>query len=310
LKQVYTLITVSIAAQLATLPVSLYYFHQFPNYFLLSNLVVIPLSTGIIYMGMLLILISGNAWLLNYVSLFFSKTITLLNAAVMYIRDLPYAVTDNISMDAMEVCLMYVFIVYIFLYFHKKKYDYLKMSLCLLIVGLSMQVIKQAKQRQQKKIIVYAIPKMSAVDFISAQEHVLLTDTSYQEKTGINYMKQNWCNLGLQAPLIASKCMKTGTVFIKDEAIQFYTRRLIILRENGKIKELQQQGKSMAVDYVVISGNVNVKIEAVKAVYKPGCIVFDLTNSSYRLKKWEKECLVLHQRYYSVADSGAYIAEL
>jgi hypothetical protein len=38
--------------------------------------------------------------------------------------------------------------------------------------------------------------------------------------------------------------------------------------------------------------------------------VFDLTNSSYRLKKWEKECLVLHQRYYSVADSGAYIAEL
>jgi competence protein ComEC len=50
-RQIYTMICVSVAAQLFTLPLSLYYFHQFPNYFLITNLVVIPLSTFVIYAG-------------------------------------------------------------------------------------------------------------------------------------------------------------------------------------------------------------------------------------------------------------------
>lgn len=308
--QVSTLITVSIAAQLATLPVSLYYFHQFPNYFLLSNLIVIPLSTCIIYMGMLLIIISGNAFLLNYASLLFSKMVGFLNAAVVYIRYLPYAITDNISIDAMEVYLMYAFIIFLFLYVREKKYNYLKTNLCILIIGLGFQVMKQRKEQQQKKFIVYAIPKMSVIDFISAQEHVLVTDTSYHEKIGIKYMKPNWCNLGLQEPVVAPTNIKTSTLFVKDEAIQFYTKRIIILKDAGKIKVLYQEGKSMVVDYVIVSKNVNVRMKEVLGVYKPRCVVFDLSNSFYRIKKWEKECRVLHQLYYSIADSGAYIAEL
>jgi competence protein ComEC len=47
---------VSIAAQLATFPLSMYYFHQFPNYFLLANLLIVPLSTLVLYEGMILII--------------------------------------------------------------------------------------------------------------------------------------------------------------------------------------------------------------------------------------------------------------
>jgi hypothetical protein len=124
------------------------------------------------------------------------------------------------------------------------------------------------------------------------------------------YMKPNWCNLGLQAPVMASDSMRTNAVFIQHDAIQFYTKRIIILKEDRKIKELHQQGKSMAVDYVIVSGNVNIRMEEVMAVYRPGCIVFDSSNSFYRLEKWKKECRILQQPCYSVADSGAYIAEL
>jgi competence protein ComEC len=308
--QLYTLITVSIAAQLATLPVSLYYFHQFPNYFLLSNLLVIPLSTVIIYMGMLLILLSGNVFLLHHVSFIFSKTVALLNAAVVYIRDLPYAVTDTISIGEVEVYLMYVFIIFLFLYFHKKNYRYLKNCLCVFIAGLCLQVVEQIKEMHQKKFIVYAIPKMRVVDFISGREHVLITDTSYHEKIGINYMKQNWCNLGLHPPVIAPANIRTCTLCRKEEVIQFYTKRIIFISDIRKTRELQQQGKSMVVDYAIVSKNVNMKMERVIAVYKPYCIVFDPCNSSYRLEKWKKECEVLHQRYYCVTDSGAYVVEL
>jgi competence protein ComEC len=77
-----------------------------------------------------------------------------------------------------------------------------------------------------------------------------------------------------------------------------------------KTKELQQLGKTMDVDYVIVSKNVNMKMGEVIAVYKPHCIVFDLSNSSFRVEKWKSECEVLHQRYYCVADSGAYVMEL
>jgi competence protein ComEC len=310
LNQLFTLVTVSIAAQLATLPVSLYYFHQFPNYFLLSNLVVIPLSTCIIYMGMALIAISENAFLLHCASLVFSKTVALLNAAVVYIRDLPFAVTDAVSFGVPEVYVMYAFIIFLFLYFRKRKYVYLKMSLCMLIAGLGLQVMERLKELHQKEFIVYAIPRMRVVDFVCGREHVLLADASYSEKIAGSYMKPNWCNLGLHAPVMATTHMRTATVFIEDEAIQFYTKRIILLKDSRKIKELRQQGKSMTVDYVIVSENMNIGMEEVKAVYKPGCIVFDASNSFYRLEKWKNECRLLQQPCYAVADSGAYIADL
>src|SRR6185295_11648175 len=105
LQQMADLTTVSIAAQLATLPVSLYYFHQFPNYFLISNLLVIPLSTCVMYLGLLLIAVSGNAWMLHWISVVFSKTLTLLNTIVTLISKLPYAVADAIFIHLPEMCL-------------------------------------------------------------------------------------------------------------------------------------------------------------------------------------------------------------
>ncbi len=310
LKQLLTLTTVSIAAQLATLPLSLYYFHQFPNYFLLSNLLVIPLSTCIIYMGMALLVISGISMLFTCLSVAFSKMVALLNAIVVYMQDLAYGVNDNISINEAEMILMYGFIISLFLYFHKKKLHHLKTSLYILIVGLGLQVLEQVNHIQQKKLIVYAIPKMTAIDLINARDHILLVDTSYRKKIGARYMKQNWCELGLTFPVIASATMKTEVVCIHNEIIQFYTRKLIVLRNAEKTKRLKKQGKSLVVNDVILSGNVKIKIKEVMDVYKPACVVFDLSNSIYQLKKWKEECKQLKQEYYAIDESGAYIKEL
>jgi len=49
--KIWEITAVSIAAQIATFPLGLLYFHQFPNYFMLSNLIVIPLAIFILYLG-------------------------------------------------------------------------------------------------------------------------------------------------------------------------------------------------------------------------------------------------------------------
>ncbi|MFO8068205.1 MAG: ComEC/Rec2 family competence protein, partial [Bacteroidales bacterium] len=58
LDKAWAIITVSVAAQLATGPLGIYYFNQFPNYFILTNLAVIPLASLIIYAALFVIILS------------------------------------------------------------------------------------------------------------------------------------------------------------------------------------------------------------------------------------------------------------
>ena len=53
------LITVSLAAQLGTLPITLYYFHQMSNYFLLTNLIVLPLAGILVPLGFATLVFGG-----------------------------------------------------------------------------------------------------------------------------------------------------------------------------------------------------------------------------------------------------------
>ncbi|RZK18400.1 MAG: ComEC family competence protein [Hymenobacter sp.] len=63
----WQLTALSIAAQLATFPLGLYYFHQFPFNFLLSNLIAVPISSIAVYVGIVLLLIKGLVALLSVV---------------------------------------------------------------------------------------------------------------------------------------------------------------------------------------------------------------------------------------------------
>ncbi|OOG75251.1 ComEC/Rec2 family competence protein [Algoriphagus sp. A40] len=74
---------VSLAAQLATFPLSILYFHIFPTYFLIANLIIIPLSFLVMQVGIPLLalswvpilgdglgwLVSGLIWLQNWITL-------------------------------------------------------------------------------------------------------------------------------------------------------------------------------------------------------------------------------------------------
>jgi competence protein ComEC len=110
IRKAWLITSISIAAQVFTLPLSLLYFHQFPNYFLLANLFVIPLTTGIIWMAIGLLITSyfpyvafPIAWLLN-------KMIHSLNWIVDTIHQLPNALIRNIYITMLEAALLYAII--------------------------------------------------------------------------------------------------------------------------------------------------------------------------------------------------------
>ena len=139
LNKIGSLINVSIAAQLATLPISLYCFHQFPSFFLIANLLILPLSTSIIYTGIFLLATSNNSFLFKLLSPIFSRMVSAMNSSVDVIQKFPHAVLGDIFITLPQVIVMYAAIVFSILFIHKKQAVFLKSLLVSIIVFLAIQ---------------------------------------------------------------------------------------------------------------------------------------------------------------------------
>ena len=121
-KYIVEYIYVSLAAQLFTLPLALYYFHQFPNYFLIANLFIAIPSTLVMYSGILLAVIP-----FDFASKLFGKITTwLLDVLVdglLIIEKLPYAIEEGIYWDVLAVVLLLA-ILFTFIYAFDRKNKY------------------------------------------------------------------------------------------------------------------------------------------------------------------------------------------
>ena len=88
------LVTFSLAAQLGTLPIALHYFSQTSNYFLLTNLLVIPLTT-LLVMGAIVVIIGGGIPVIGSILVMGEKGLCqVLNHSVRWVESLPHATTS------------------------------------------------------------------------------------------------------------------------------------------------------------------------------------------------------------------------
>ena len=309
LNQIWTITAVSIAAQVATFPLGLHYFHQFPNYFLLSNLAVIPISTVIIYLGISVFAISKIPLLAKYLSICFTWCIWLLNASVKWIEKMPYSLIRGIHITVFETWLLYGLIILYFCYLILRKYNFLIYALVATIIFLCVQLVEQSEQFHQKKFIVYNIPKISAIDFINAKGNVLLTDSVFaKNESGILFhIMHNWWELGIDKNKIVSNNSHSDNLTIENNFIQFYDKRIAVL--NNELNS-EVAVTTLKLDYLILSNNAKMSIAEIQKLYKAKTIIFDSSNSDYHVNKWKKDCIRLNQSYYSVSDSGAFVTSI
>ncbi|MFM7823274.1 MAG: ComEC/Rec2 family competence protein, partial [Bacteroidota bacterium] len=122
-RQIWEMTSVTLAAQLATFPLSLYLFGQFPNWFLLANMVIVPVSSIVMYAGMILVMVGNIPWIGEWVGLSTSLSIKLLRYLVELISSLPYAVTDNIYYPILMTITVYVSLAFLFNFFKRNTYN-------------------------------------------------------------------------------------------------------------------------------------------------------------------------------------------
>jgi len=102
--------TVSLSAQLGTAPLIVYYFGRFPTYFLLSNYVVIPLATAILYLTVLSMVTFWWAGLQYWLVALLSTIVLLMNDLLKGISCLPYCSIEGLHISILQVGFLYIII--------------------------------------------------------------------------------------------------------------------------------------------------------------------------------------------------------
>jgi competence protein ComEC len=132
--QLWKLNAVTIAAQILTTPISIYHFHQFPNYFLLTNLVAVPLSGLIIMVEILLCILSFISIFPGLCGKFLTVLIRFMNNWIERIESLPFSVSHGLHINPLQLFLSFLFILGISLWLMEKSKNGLKTALISLCV--------------------------------------------------------------------------------------------------------------------------------------------------------------------------------
>lgn len=104
----------SLAAQIGTAPLSVYYFHQFSNYFWLSNLLLVPLALPLTYLGVFWQLLADVPWLNEVFSALLRLALRLFIDISNLLSQLPRMATYHLYPSLFEIIMLYValFVVY------------------------------------------------------------------------------------------------------------------------------------------------------------------------------------------------------
>jgi competence protein ComEC len=290
------LVSVSVAAQIGTLPFTLYYFQQFPNYFLLTNLVAIPLSTIVIYLAITLLAISFIPAIATFIALLLKWSLVALNFCIVEIHHLPFSVA-LLTLNFAQVLAMVGAITFISLYFYTKKASPLLIGLlCIFVVSLlSLQTTYNTLHSD--KIIVYSSSKHLHINFIARDKNYIYSTNSEElSKIAGQYWKMN----KIEMP----DTIKSNDYFQNNYAILSDKRILIATEQLWKNKTT---AKPLEVDLLIIGNKTKPKAINLFENINPKTVIVDKSISPWYTENIRKACVDKSIAFYSIAEEGAFV---
>ncbi len=312
--QIWSLTCVSIAAQIGTVPLSLYYFHQFPSYFMLTNLIVIPAASVIIYGSFLLFIISPVATLLGAIGWLLDKFIYFINSCIFFIEKLPGSVIWGIRFQGWEVLLSYSIgaIISIWALTTRKMYLFASLVCCLFWVAGA--TIRDSRDLQRQQLIVYHMQGNSLLQFTDGRNNVIWyasrNPSSFHASHLTEYqriamqLKEAECIL-LDSALLHRRHSYIPDIHVSNNFIQFADKRLAIFTRNLPPQDAGQQ--TVKIDAVILTQNVNAKIPQIIKSLNPDVVVLDASNTLARIDRWEKDCCEAGVKCHRLDRDGAFI---
>lgn len=287
LKWFWSSCLISIAATIFTLPITLYFFHQFPVWFVFSNLVIIPISLAVMLFALCVVVFTKVLFLKSFFVSITNATVSLMIYLSNLTDNASYGYVDYISFGKPDVFFLSILIISLLIIISNKQYNYVVTSLCICIAWMFITITQNYEQLKQHELIVFNIKQKSF--FATRIGNNLYCDLNKITKSEFErYVKPYLLNY------------KSLTIIdSKKSNITINNRRFLNLTSTNL------SSPSDSINFILISNNSLLNLTDFKDS-KP-LIIVDGSNNYKTIAKLKKQCTTYHLQFYNVKENGALI---
>ncbi|MBK8609730.1 MAG: ComEC/Rec2 family competence protein [Chitinophagaceae bacterium] len=301
LDKVWQLMSVSTAAQILTFPVCIYYFHQFPNMFLLTNIVAVPLATVLLYAAIVMV---GFSWVPG-VDVYLGKLVGglawLMNTCIRWVNGFSFAVWDSISATVLSTGLLYAVVLGFSAWLIRKKKKYFYYALPALLAFVMQLALLNWQTAKQQKIIVYHVPRHQAIDFINGNRYKFVADEALKNDGLLMNFHLKPARIDLQ---LNNPGESLPVLYQQNRFFFFKNKKILLVDTTFRIPVTNRKTE---LDLMIFSKNSRNSIAQLVSIFNCKMFVFDASNPAWKIEQWKAECRSLGLTFYSVPDEGAFI---
>lgn len=283
----WNILTVSFAAQIGTLPLSLYYFHQFPGLFFITNIIVIPFLGFIMCLGVLVMLLAAFNWVPYYPAKLLELTIYCLNEIIGSIASLEQFVIKNIPLNTSLLIGSYLVIITAIIVIQYRNTKSLFGLLSAIIVLQTAAIItKYEIQNQTEFIVLNTSKKTQIIDRNGTFVNLYTNDNILKNNVLSSYLIANFSTL--------QENSKLKNVF-------YFKGNKILLIDSSKVYP-----KNIEPDILLLTQSPKLNLNRLLQTIKPKIIVADASNYKSVQKEWSATCKQQKIPFHSTNEKGFF----
>jgi len=290
-RKTWQLFSVSVAAQLGVLPISLYYFHQFPALFFVSNLLVIPFLGIILGLGILIIALSLIDLLPHFLVETYNIIIKIMNLVISWVAQQERFVIRDIPFDTVQLFLAYALIISLVLFLSKPKWKNI-LAFMAALMTLQVWAIWNQLHIQQKEILILAHQNRNT---LLLHQKALALRVYVPDSISGNQIIRDFA--------IAERIPSTS-----HHSLQYHyglNKKNLYIMDSLAIYPVEKE-----VDFLLLTQSPKINLERLVDAVHPKMILADGSNYKSYISRWKQTCLEKEIPFHCSGEKGFYVFDL
>ena len=290
----WDILTVSFAAQIGTLPLSIYYFHQFPGLFFVTNLVIIPFLSVIMGLGVLVMILDAFNWVPVFLAKSLEWSIYFLNKIINSIASLEQFIFREIPFNWQLLLSLYLLIIAMVIWFKKPSFNRFALALITVIIFQITYFQTHWTVKNQNELVIFNSKKNTLIAERNGENICLYANDSLlksakQNQVLTSYSMGNFSNLKTKKRL--------------QNLLYFNENKILILDSLGIFP------KDIRPDIVILTQSPKINFERFLQTIKPKMVVADASNFKNIQKLWKATCIKQKIPFHATGEKGFYKIE-
>jgi competence protein ComEC len=287
----WDILTVSFAAQFGTLPLSIYYFHQFPGLFFVTNIIVLPFLGFIMGAGCLVMVLASFNWIPFYPAKILEISIFYLDKIIAFIASLEQFIIKDIPLNISLLVSSYLVIITTIIAFQQKQFKNLVWVLIAIVtLQLSAITTKWEVQKQAEFIVLNTSKKTQLIERNGTHAKLYAND---------NILKNLKVNKMLTSYLTANFSTLREKQNLKN--LLYFKGNKILLIDSSKVYP-----KDIHPDVLIITQSPKINFDRLLQSIKPKMVVADASNYKSFQKRWKTICGQQKIPFHATSEKGFY----